>query len=82
MSFNVYSNHNGGNLTWTAEDIGEVRDMARIVALSGQPALYRVFERTTKSVTGEQFVVSFSVLNGTVTELTEPTIPSAHWGSR
>lgn len=78
-TYKIYSDHKGGRITMPCADLDEAHQLAHSAAKLGNDALYRVFEQTDKSVTGEQFVISFSVLNGRVTLLDTPTIPTAHW---
>ena len=76
---NVYSNHKGAHVILpTVTSVDEVRELAESAAELGHDAFYRVFERTSESVTGEQFVIAFSVLGGTITERNVATFPEAH----
>jgi len=59
--------------------LASVRRFAYNVARTGKDALYRVFELTDKSPTGEQYLTSYSVLDGVVREHKDVTIPTAHW---
>ena len=79
-SYNVYSTHKGTNITLpTINDLAEAKALADAAASLGHECLYRVFERTTQSPTGEQFVVAWSVLGGEVRRHNDPTIPGPHW---
>ena len=79
-SYKVYSDHKGAHLSFPVSDrLEEGYELACAAASNGLDALYRVFEQTSESVTGEQFVTSWSVLNGKVVEHPDPTIPKGHW---
>jgi len=78
-TYKIYSDHKGSKITMPVRDLDEAHQLAHSAAELGNDALYRVFEQTDKSVTGEQFVIAFSVLGGKVTLLDTPTIPTAHW---
>jgi len=78
--FNVYNDHGTSHTRMpSAASIDEVRRLAEASARLGYNALYRAFERTSESVTGERFTTAFSVLNGVVREHAAVTIPTAHW---
>lgn len=77
--YRIYSQHKGSNIYWDISDLSEAREHAESSAKLGIDSLLRVFEQTSESVTGEQFVTSWSVLNGVVREHADPTIPAAHW---
>ena len=77
---NVYNNYSFGMIALPPfHSLDEVKEFAGIVAKRGVKAFYRVFEQTDESPTGEQFVTSFSVLNGMVREHRDVTIPIEHW---
>jgi len=77
--FNVYINHKGAHVILpTVTSVDEVRELAEAAVELGHDAFYRVFERTSESVTGEQFVIAFSVLDGVITERDNPLFPEAH----
>lgn len=78
--YKVYNDHKGSRVSFPKTDNpNEGYELACAAAQLGHDVLYRVFEQTDESVTGEQFVVAYSVLNGEVTEHHDPTIPLAHW---
>lgn len=80
MTYRIYSNHKGGNIILPeTDDLDEAHQLAHSAAQLGQDALYRVF--ALEGVTGEQWVTSWSVLNGKVKQLPDPSIPLAHWKS-
>ena len=78
-TYSVYSDHCGHVVLPVVNDLGDVRLLAEAASRMGVDALYRVFERTPMSPTGEQFVVAYSVLAAVVTLHESPTIPKAHW---
>jgi hypothetical protein len=81
MTYRIYSNHNGGNIILPeTDDLDEAHQLAHSAAQLGHDCLYRVFAKT--GVTGEQWVASWSVLDGVVKQLPDPGIPTAHWGDR
>ena len=82
--FNVYAQHQiskGTSMIIMPQErsIEGVRLLAEAAANLGHNVLYRAFEVTSDSVTGEQFETSFSVLNGVVREHKDVTIPREHW---
>lgn len=78
--YNVYNAHRGSNTKLpTVRSVEEARSLADAAAEICVDAFYRVFERTSESVTGERFVTAFSVLGGKVTEHESVAIPSAHF---
>jgi len=82
MAFNVYNDHKGTHVSFPwVQTIEEVRELAAEFATLGTDAFFRVFRQVHKaeSVTGELFETAFSVLNGTVREHKDVTIPMAHW---
>ena len=79
--YNVYQQHTSTNIIMPPmADLDEVRVLAECAAKLGHDAFYRVFEQTG-GPTGEQFVTSFSVLNGVVREHKDSTFPKEHWGN-
>ena len=78
-SFRIYSDHKGSGITFEVADSDEARLTAESAAKLGRDALYRVFELTSESVTGEQWVISWSVLDGRVEQLPDAGIPRVHW---
>jgi len=79
--FNVYAQHGSGPMIIMPQErtIEGVRQLAEAAARLGHDVLYRAFEVTSKSPTGEQFKTAFSVLDGKVREHKSVTIPTAHW---
>ena len=79
--FNVYAQHGPGPMIIMPQEktIEGVRRLAEAAAQLGNDVLYRVFEVTSESVSGERFKTAFSVLDGTVREHRSVTIPTAHW---
>ncbi len=78
-TFNAYQSHGSANVKMLAESsVDAHRRTAEAAAQLGHTALYRVFEVTGDSVTGERFVTSFSVLNGKCVEHKDVSIPKAH----
>ena len=72
VAMDVYSTHRGSQIQLLpVRDLSEVRELAEVYASQKQDTLLRVF--------GPRFVTSFSVLNGSVTEHADVTIPAAHW---
>lgn len=79
-SYRIYSDHKGGHITMPDTDnLDEAHQLAHSAAKLGHDTLYRVFELTSDSPTGERFVTAWSVLDGRVKQLAEPTIPTPHW---
>ena len=77
--YKVYSQHKGGNVTFEIADLDEAHQLAHSAAKLGHDALYRVYELTSESVTGERFATAWSILDGRVKQLSDVTIPGAHW---
>ena len=78
--YSVYSTHKGGNVTLPpVHDPREAYELACVAARLGHDVLYRVFEQTSDSPTGERYLTAWSVLGGVVREHKDVTIPAAHW---
>jgi len=87
--YNLYDQHKGTMIIFPpVASVEEARQHAEASARLGYDGFFRVFEQTGFILTGpgrkgrcptEQFVTSFSVLNGVVTEHADVTIPAAHW---
>ena len=78
--YSIYSDHKGANvLLPDTDNFDEAHQLAHSAAELGHDALYRVFERTSESVTGQRFVTAWSVLDGRVKQLADATIPTPHW---
>ena len=59
--------------------LGQAWNIATLRAGVGDDAFLRVFRREPASVTGERFVVAFSVLGGNLKVHTDVTFPAEHW---
>ncbi len=59
--------------------LNTVKEFANLMGRMNRDGLYRVFELTDESPTGERFVTAYSVLSGVVREHKDVTIPTAHW---
>ena len=82
MRIRVYSQHKGSNIIMPESGLStleQIREFVNLIAAVKRDALYRVFELTDKSPTGEQYLTSYSVLDGVVREHKDVTIPTAHW---
>jgi len=76
--FNVYTTHGKGSQIKLPpmRDLDDVRGFAEAAVRCGQNVLIRAFEITDQ---GEQWRISYSVLNGEIRELDSPVIPRNHW---
>jgi hypothetical protein len=78
--YRIYSDHKRANIIMPdTSDLDEAHQLAHSAAKLGHDALYRVFELTSDSPTGEQFVTAWSVLGGKVKQLEDARIPAGHW---
>lgn len=78
--YRIYSDHKGSNIVMPeTNDLDEAHQLAHSAAELGHDCLFRVFELTPESPTGEQFITAWSVLNGRVKQLSDVTIPADHW---
>lgn len=77
--FTIYSVHKTWNctITRTALRASEGEEFAKACAESGTDRLIRVFKN--EGITGEMFVMAWSVLGGKVTPHSSASIPAGHW---